>query len=328
MVGNLLLRYLTARLIHRNLPHVQRYLRMGLGIEARSETLREYWAPHQERTKATQRRWDASGGLLTVLGAGRLLDFDAEAMLGRFDRFRLVDADPLCRAVWDSRMTKPFEAVFTDVSGCIDEWAARLPRQIERGTSLVETLDLIRGFCDPPPAYHSQSDAVLSLNLLSQLPVGWQDSVESFLLGRFKKTHVERHEEEWLDAVRCGNRALVEQHLAAFERTGAKSILLITDADYVQYSGRAYSRRHWSPEPVRWSEDEGWSADEGVQWEVTPALEGVDVEEALHRLAPSYRIDWQDQWMWHISPMAVECRDCGTVHRVKAYALKRPHGLN
>lgn len=319
----MLLRYLAARLIHRKSPHVQRYLRMGLGIETRSEKLREYWSPHQERTKVAQRRWDASGGLLTVLGAGRLLDFDASAMLGRFDRFRFVDADPLCRAAWDSRITKPFEAVFTDVSGCIDEWVARIPSRVPPGASWDETSEIIRGFCEAPPAYDAPSDAVLSLNLLSQLPVGWQDGVESFLLGRFGKAHVERYEEEWLDAVRPGNRALAEQHLAAFERTSAKSILFITDIEYAQYSGRVYSRRHWSPEPVRWSEAEGWSADEGVTFEVTPALEDLDLDAALARFAPSYRIAWRDHWMWHISPMALECRDCGTVHRVQATALER-----
>ncbi len=296
---------------------------MGLGIETRSEKLCAYWSPHQERTKAVQRRWEASGGLLTVLGAGRLLDFDASVMLERFDRFRLVDADPLCRSAWDSRITKPFESVFTDVSGCIDDWVAGLPFRIPRGASWGETLDIIRGYDDPPPAYDSLSDAVLSLNLLSQLPVGWQDGVESFLIARFGKTQVKRHEEEWLDAVRPGNRALAEQHLAAFERTSAKSILFITDVEYAQYSGRAYSRRHWSPEPVRWSDATGWSADEGVACEVTPALEDLDLDAALARFAPSYRIAWRDHWMWHISPMALECPDCGTVHRVQATALER-----
>lgn len=296
---------------------------MGLGIETRSEKLRAYWSPHQERTKAAQRWWNASGGLLTVLGAGRLLDFDGEAMLPRFEGFRLVDADPLCRPVWGSRITKPFEAVFTDVSGCIDDWVSQLPLRIPRGAPWAETLDLIREHRAAPLAYAAPSDGVLSLNLLSQLPVGWQDGVESFLTGRFGKAQVERQEEEWLDAVRPGNRALVEQHLAAFERTDAERVLLITDVEYVQYRGREYSRRHWSPEPVRWTKDGGWSAGEGVHCEVTPALDGVDVEAALRDLAPSYRVAWQDQWMWHISPMALECPDCGTVHRVQATALER-----
>ncbi|MFN7920852.1 MAG: hypothetical protein U0Q16_12190 [Bryobacteraceae bacterium] len=317
----MLLRYLAQRLLHRE-PGAARYLRMGLGIERRARELAAFWGPHQERTRSAQTRWagSAHGGTLTVLGAGRLLDFAADSLAPRFEQLRLVDADRSCESSWRG-LGKPVEPVFTDISGCIDRWAASLG--MLRG-SWQETLDAIRKYgVEPEPAYSASSDAVLSLNLISQLPIGWQDGVEAFLWKRFGRGFVERREQEWLDAVRPGARMLVEQHLAALARSGARSVLLIGDLEYVEYSGRKYSRRRWEPEPVRYEGAE-WLADAGVKCEVSPALDPVNLEgAAFAEWMPSYRVAWQESWLWHIAPMGAECPHCGTIHRVGAFALQR-----
>jgi hypothetical protein len=315
----LLLRYLTARLTHRD-AHTRRYLRMGLGIERRARELSVFWESHQENTRRAQRRWaeTVSGRILTVLGAGRLFDFES-GLASRFDSLRLVDADPLCRGAWD-QLDRPVEPVLTDVSSCIDQWTAdleslRLP--------WAETLDVIRRHSEPVPAYSQPTDALLSLNLLGQLPVGWQDGVYAYLCRRFGRSFVDSHEEEWLDAVRPGNRMLIEQHLAAVERSGPMHVLLITDLQYVQYFGRKYKRGRRENEPVSWSAGR-WESSNGVRCEITPALEDIDLEAgAFARWMPSYQLEWSESWLWHISPMAVECRHCGTIHRVGAFALKR-----
>ncbi len=160
---------------------------------------------------------------------------------------------------------------------------------------------------------------------MSQLSVGWHEGVEAYLRERFGSPFVEQHETEWLAAARPGKRMLAEQHLAAIERSGAKHVLLITDVEYVQYFGRKYSRSRWQPEPVRWTQESGWTAGPGVTCKVDHALEELDLMggAAFAEWLPSYALLWREQWPWHISPMAVECRHCGTVHHVAAFALER-----
>lgn len=297
-----------------------RYLALGLAIKRRARRLAAFWDPHQLRTKQAQARWEASGGTLTVLGAGRLLDFHRDALLPRFDRFRMVDADPLSALAWRS-LSKPVEPVLRDITGCIGDWTKEL-RRFKGGWE--ETLAFVQRQCDPVEAYAPAStDALLSLNLLSQLPVAWQDNVEAHLVRRFGGAFVEERESEWLDAVRPGNRMLVEQHLAAIERARPERVLIVCDVEYVQYFGRRYRRGRWEAEPVRWPQG-AWEADEGVTCEVTPALEQVDLEGgAFARWMPSYSLEWSESWLWHIAPMAVECHHCGTIHRVVAFSLRR-----
>jgi len=317
-----LIRYLAARLRHRD-PSVVRYLRMGLGIENRARKQAPFWAEHLDRSRAAQARWTlrASGERLTVLGAGRLLDFNRSAIPPRFTNLRLVDADPLCPPIWRS-IAKPVEAVCADVSGCLNRWIAELNR-IRK--PWPETLAAIREHRVPSrAAYRAPTDALLSLNILSQLQIVWQDGVEDFLTERFGRRFVEHQEDEWLDALRPAGQMLVEQHLAAIEDSGPRFVLLITDLEYLDYQGRTFQRGHWAPPPVEWS-NAGWHAESPVTCEVSPALEGVELnEDAFARWLPSYRLAWRESWLWHIAPLGTEKKTPhGKVHRVGAFALER-----
>jgi hypothetical protein len=316
----LLLRYLAARLRHWD-PAVVRYLKMGLGIEQRAHTLAPFWAEHLKRTRAAQERWakSAKGEWLTVLGAGHLLDFDKMSLLPRFQKLRMVDADRLCQPVWNT-LPKPVEAVCLDISQCLDQWIGALGRVRETWT---ETLRLIREH-RAPAAYGVSGEALLSLNILSQLQIVWQDGVEALLERRFGLLFVRAHEDEWLDALRPAGQTLVEQHLAAIERTGPGFVLLITDLEYLEYKGVVFETDRWAPPPVDWSAEKGWSAESGVTSEVSPALEGVELNEATFaRWLPSYRMTWQECWLWHIAPLGTETVAYGEVHRVGAFALER-----
>jgi hypothetical protein len=299
---------------------------MGLAIENRARRQATFWAEHLDHSRAAQARWTlrASGEWLTVLGAGRLLDFNRSAIPPRFANLRLVDADPLCPPIWRN-LAKPVEAVCADVSGCLNRWIAELNLIRE---PWPKTLAAIRGHRVPAhAAYRAPADALLSLNILSQLQIVWQDGVEDFLIKRFGRRFVEQHEHEWLDALRPAGQTLVEQHLAAIEDSGPRFALLITDLEYLEYEGRTFRRGHWSPPPVAWS-SEGWRADSGVTCEVSPALEGVELNEAAFaRWLPSYRLAWRESWLWHIAPLGTEKNTpYGKVHRVGAFALVRTDG--
>ena len=316
----MLLQYLAARLRHWD-PFVVRFLNMGLGIENRARTLAPFWAEHLKQTRAAQERWaeTARGDLLTVLGAGRLLDFNGPALMPKFAKLRLVDADPLCAAAW-RKLQKPVEAVCTDISGCLGTWLKNLKHGHR---NWLEMLDSIRRQ-ESAEAYSAECDGVLSLNVLSQLQIVWQDGVEALLKRRFGKAFVDKREEEWLDAVRPGGQKLVERHLAAMGRAEPRFVLIVTDLDYLEYQGRVFERDHWAAPPVEWTK-EGWRVEEGITCEVSPALEGVELdEESLTRWLPSYRLAWQDCWLWHIEPLGTEDgQKRGKVHRVGAFALER-----
>ena len=302
-------RYLAARLRHRD-PAVARYLRQGLGIEQRARKLRKFWEPHLERSKAAQRRWIAEGvegADLAVLGAGRLLDFASDAMAARFRRFLMIDADPSCAKHW-AALGVEVEPRIGDLTGCADRWRNEL--RGFRG-SWVEMLDHVRQIARPTDrAMPFAADAVLSLNVMSQLPIGWQDTVEDYLERRFGAFQLRSNETEWLAAVEPGAKWIVEQHLAALVASHARSILLITDAEYAEY--------HGGPNSVRWK-DGVWNADAGLRVEVTPAMYGLDPVAALR----GYTLRWRDSWLWDISPAGVESATCGTVHRVAAFAFDR-----
>jgi hypothetical protein len=137
----LFLRYLAARLRHWD-PSVVRYLNMGLGIENRARTLAPFWAEHLNCTRSAQARWAerASGEWLTVLGAGRLLDFNRLALLPHFAKLRLVDADPVCQALWKD-VPKLSEAVCIDITGYLDQWMRTLRATVK---PWQQTLQIIR----------------------------------------------------------------------------------------------------------------------------------------------------------------------------------------
>ena len=313
-------RYLAARLRHWD-PVVVGYLNMDLGIQQRANRLAPFWAEHLQRTRSAQARWaeNARGEWLTVLGAGRLLDFNRMAVLPRFQKLRLVDANPLCLPVW-KKLPKLADPVCTDMTGCVNAWVGGL-RKVK--LPWAETLDLIRNQ-HAPAAYSAPCEALVSLNTLSQLQIVWQDGVEAYLKKRFGHSRVEQKAAEWLDALRPAGQTLVEQHLAAIEDSAPSFVLLITDLEYLEYKGVRFNTNHWAPPPVEWSAADGWSTEADLTCEVSPALEGVELNEATfaHWL-PSYRLVWQECWLWHIEPLGTENAACGQVHRVGAFALQQ-----
>ena len=371
------LRYFAARLRYRDDASIASHLRVGLGIEIRARKLAVHWRPHQDRSREAQSRWSASGGRLAVLGAGRLLDFE-HSLAQRFDHLRFVDADPLCEPFW-KRKHPQHESVIADVSGCLRDWTAELPRAASWQETLsaigchrapvvvspwlrdclAQRFDHLRfvdadPLCEPfwkrkhprhesviadvsgclrdwtaalPQAASWQEtlsaigchrapvvvapwlrdcSAILSVNLLSQIPIAWQERVETHLRKQFGSALVQSKEEEWLAAVEPGARSLVESHVAMLNQSGARDILLITDLAHIEYKGtHRYSRRRLDPPPnVSGAERED-------------ALYGVE-----HPALSNYRRTAADEWLWHISPQGLESSHKGSIHVVGSFAFQ------
>ena len=294
------LRYLAARLRHRDVTPA--FLQTGLGIEIRARKLALHWRAHQDRSREAQARWPAGGERLAVLGAGRLLDFE-HSLAKRFEHLRFVDADPLCAPFWKRKHPR-HEPVIADVSGCLGNWTAALPQ----AASWSETLAAIGSQRAPTVVAPWLRDcgAIVSLNLLSQIPIAWQERVETHLQKQFGSSIATARQEEWLAAVEPGARSLVESHLAMLNRSGARDILLITDRAYIEYRGNhKYSRRRLDP---------------------PPNVDGVAREDALYGVAhftlSNYRRTAADEWLWHISPQGLESSHKGSIHVVGSFAFQ------
>lgn len=289
----------------------RRFARGGHNLALRYAALTPYWEPHLEATRTAQRGWDVSGKRLLVLGAGRLLDFSIE-LASRFQEVMLLDADPACGGKWRELGSKLKGRVAVDydlreLTVKYDPWQMHLADRLSRAAPRVRwqaALGTLAHMIEVPSPHLPHADAVLSLNVLSQLPIGWQEIVEELLTESFGKKFVKEHEQEWMEALLPSGRTIVEDHFTAIASTRCRHALVITDTDYTEYRGvPAYSRASYAPPPAQ-GEHTTWSA-----------LCNVELEAML----PGWRRRKVSEWTWHIAPMGLESEPYGTFHNVAAY---------
>lgn len=272
---------------------------MGAGIDARYARCGAYWAKHIELCKTFQRlALSAAPRLSTVavLGAGRLYDVDAALLLSKFDHVRLYDADPAAASSWRKGPLSGAEAHCVDLTGCFDEWrsafrpAGRSPEALAESMARLSSPD--------PSGTIETADCVLSLNLLSQIPLYWRDHVED-LASRLgiardaRGAYPEPLEGALLDSM----RRLQAQHLTLLGASAARYVLLVSDTEFMYY-------RKDSP-----------------HWQVEKAL-----LEPLTILEESFDSERADSWLWHIAPQDVEQPGYGQIHRVGAWSFSRKAG--
>jgi hypothetical protein len=331
---------------------------LGLGLETRRRRCALYWEPHLKRCKATQRFWLKKIGprtkqQLSILGAGKLYDAELFKCERLFNKIALLDADPLALPVWKQQrklLGSDCELSFhiQDSTGILGTWVDYCSTNLHQlGSSFekeeieqrwIEALRTIAELPSHMPPSHStflelpKADAILSLNLLSQIPLVWQNALEQELIHSFGKRWTEDHEEQWLAAYIHSARRLVIQHLRDLSQSGAKHILLICDIDYCRYARTsAYSIAKWQPEPCIWTEEEGWIAahpyNNGsgpIELEIIPALYDIEVldPQPNYSLLQNYTCTFRQQWLWHISPLGIEDKNQGVLHRVGAYCFE------
>jgi len=322
---------------------------MGFGIEQRSARHRDAWRGHIEASQSAERRWlsDIRGqklGSVAVLGAGRLIDCALHDLCRCFSAVHLVDADPACLAAWRKAKNgypeTAFEFHFIEITGRLTEWSKRLQAAARGGNwnAALKELEEIGAesseFVSPLERFFAEKkpDAILSLNLMSQLPVMWQDLVERVLRSRFGTAETAAKEEEWIAAYVPSARLLIREHLRSLSSSAAKKILLITDVEYLSYPQRW---QHGGSLPVEWVEkdDAGhWKTAEHVKEQdmrehcsAMDALAGVKVEnkKLLAALAQGREAVISPSWLWHICPVPEGRTTSCIVHRVRAIELNQ-----
>lgn len=212
----------------------------SVAIGARHRRCRAAWAPHLAATRAAV--VDAIGRLprrrtALVLGSGALLDLPLAELAGAFRRVVLVDVVHPWRARLASRGFANVSRITDDVTGVLDA--------------------VSNGELASPRPYHliddPEADLVISLNLLSQLPVVPVRSLDG------------RAAPEPLAAMA---RDVVRSHLTDLDRSRA-STLLVSDVERVVVGrdGREIERDSLIadlPEPAH--DREWW-------WDIAPAPE-------------------------------------------------------
>lgn len=271
---------------------------MGRGIERRASKMAAYWDPHLQQSKLAQQRWAgvATGREVAILGAGQLMDVDLDALAKSYQTLWLIDADPISVTTWRN-LRVPVRWDLADVSGVQKTWTLNMERTTGSWQKFLHAIGDLP--CPADCCFAAEADGVISLNLLSQIPVVWQDILEEILNSRFGHDFVAKREQQWLMAFAPKARWLVEQHLAMLASSGANNVLIITDLEYGHYADLIANAAYMS------------------------ALYGVNLESDRSALLPGYSLDWKELWDWHISPLGFESKKQGTVHKVGAFAFKR-----
>ncbi|MCC6953356.1 MAG: hypothetical protein IT290_04495, partial [Deltaproteobacteria bacterium] len=270
---------------------------------------------------------------IAVLGAGRLYDLDTDALAHRFDEITLVDADPNCLPAWSAygqRLpgTGHLTTVVTDITGVLGPWSAELRTALEqnRGASnpWKEALSTIRRFGEKgmPNALNLNADAVLSLNILSQLPLGWQALIERELHRSFGRSLVKERETEWLESYTVSGKRIIEAHLRDLAALPAREILVVTDLRYAfpGASDLTWESETTEAEPADQPMKGRWKSGTLSSLEEMDALLGASIamnsptESLGGRVMKHYR-----PWVWDLSPQRGS--EKAEKHLVTAFSL-------
>lgn len=298
------LRYLWLRMRH---PSLRDFLEEGLGIAARAERAAAYWRPHLQCCHEFE--GDAcnivapSPSSFTILGAGRLLDVAPDVFLRSGTTVNLVDADPALEPEWRRFKTlaqvrgSTVQPFFCEITGRIPDWTIALEQWLRRHRAASEA-DLA-SFLDSLPRLPKRApvvppaDVVVSLNILSQIPIYWRERVLK-LLRRFTPHLVGADDllSSPAEAALARHAALLQhEHLQQIASLGRRLVLIISDVEFYYY------QRH------------------EAQWQTEPALYNL----ALPAIAGEVRL--ARSWLWHIAPQGVEQDGYGVIHKVQGFAI-------
>jgi hypothetical protein len=186
------------------------YLRELMNIRGRAQRCWNAWQPHLERSKAVIRNAIARcrrHRKAVILGSGMLYDVPIDELCAKFQEVLLVDIVHPLKSWLPGFHPKNLRRMTADITGTAEEVyrVAKLP-----GVRLPRTEPSL--FLD-----HEDVDLVVSLNLLSQLPV-------------IPTTCLERAGAHAPEAIAAFARHLIAAHLAYLQRFACK-VALITDVD-------------------------------------------------------------------------------------------------
>ena len=267
---------------------VSDFVDMGLGIAARQKKARRAWAAHLELSRALQAEAlvaDPALQEIVILGAGRLYDVPLERFATQAKKISLYDADPSAVARWREVSGRWPGVKITgyeqELTGVLHEWTRLLSAVALRG-ELNAVVAQLENLPAPTCAIRHPGSLVVSLNLLSQIPLYWRDRAEKIL----KSNNLDPEFPRLKAALAKNYQTLQRHHLELLDASEAKSIVVITDRTFMYY------RPDLAP------------------WQCEDALHGVEVN------LPNYTKQKTKSWFWHVVPFGCEGQDYGSIHDV------------
>jgi hypothetical protein len=276
-------------------PAWRDFASMGVGIEARYERCRDFWTPHLRLSQGfvtAALRDLPPAGRVAILGAGRLLDVPLTDLLNGGREVHLFDIDPGCPRVW-AKAGRGGALVphIVDLTDSMSAWTSSLRRCVRTPGCRRPDVERLLHELEPGRGVTLGGFAlVVSLNLLSQIPIYWRERVEA-ALKQLNPSWIDEPTVEQALAESC--RRLQARHLELLAESDAGRVIVLTDTDFFYY------RR-----------DE-------ARWQVEPSLYigAVDLT--------GYTAVRGDSWLWHIAPQGREAAAYGSIHRVSATEFRR-----
>jgi hypothetical protein len=196
------------------------YVRESFALRARRRRQARAWAAHQAETVRFLEALPADGEALVILGSGPLLDVPLEALAARWPRVVLVDLVHPRAALARAKTLRNVTVRLLDVTGCV----AALDAGAARANPRPPSLDL------------PTSASVVSLNLLSQLPILPLERLARMgtpapEAEAFAQALVHAHL-EWLTSMRVRRSALVtdvRRRWAVTPRDGGDTVCEVED---------------------------------------------------------------------------------------------------
>jgi hypothetical protein len=210
------------------------------GIRRRHKKFNTNWSTHLTNSKNCITQWIDSlenTKELQILGAGDLLDFPKTQIIERFNKVYLTDVSLNCLNSWnklqDMFPKTELIPVFQDISLIIDSWSKSILNL--KSHNLEDYLLYLQNIAKiSPPKAHTfiKTKNIVSLNLLSQIPIVWQHFIFNFLEKKFNKNKITQSTEKIISAITPSAQQLVDCHLNALIPKNKGSNLIISDIKY------------------------------------------------------------------------------------------------
>ncbi|HMO16747.1 MAG TPA: hypothetical protein PKA63_02730 [Oligoflexia bacterium] len=226
-----------------------RFQDQGAGIKVRSRQFKDDWKLHLDNSKSAIRTFldknKSKKSSISVLGAGTLLDFPIEILKTK-NMIYLQDANPAVLNDWYNLENKnsPQIYVLLDVTGLLELYRKEFLEILDckslndclRKLKKIPSPLLLSKF--PKSAPFIKTSHVISLNILSQLPIYWQDYVFANLRRRYGSSSIKQNELEIIQSLQPSSRLLVENHLSHLMPVSKNErAILITDINYFYTNG-------------------------------------------------------------------------------------------
>ena len=278
----------------RRFPDQRDFISMGLGIEARYQRCRKFWEKHLEYSRRFQidaLSKVAPGLRVAILGAGRLLDVPTEFLQDNNYRVALFDADPGCEKIWrrvgfDGNSNIDLSANFLSFSQCVQRNIAERQGSVASVAAALDRLELIK-----PSLPGAPYDVVISLNLLSQIPLYYYDYLERALVAKFGQGSDDDgvFPKPLADTWTALAQRLQRQHQALVQESARQLTVLISDRSFLYYH-----------------------RDQSAWRECAALYLPISTETCASAVS--------DGWFWHIAPQDLEQDNFGAIHDVQARA--------